>query len=49
MSEFKATLLGMVLTLAIFGAIAGTIKNVFQSEATDVNTRYSNIVNGLDA
>ncbi len=49
MSEFKATLLGMVLTLAIFGSIAGTIKSVFQQEANDVNTRYSTIVSEIDA
>ncbi len=49
MSAFKASLLGMVLTLAIFGSIAGTIKNVFNKEASDVNTRYSNIIDGLDA
>ena len=49
MSEFKASLLGMVLTLAIFGAIAGTIKNVFTTEASDINTRYSTVVSSLDA
>ena len=49
MSEFKATLLSMVLTLAVFGSIAGTIKNVFNKEASDINTRYSNIVDGIDA
>ncbi len=49
MSEFKATLLGMVLTLAIFGSIAGTIKSVFKTEANDITTRYSNVVSEFDA
>lgn len=49
MSEFKATLLGMILTLIIFGAISVTVKSIFTNEVAEVSTKYTNTINSLNA
>lgn len=39
MSEIKGTLLGIVLTIAIFGAIFATVKGVFTNTADTISER----------
>ena len=39
MSEIKGQLLGVVLVIAIFGAIAGILYGAFQKSAKDIATK----------
>ena len=41
MSELKAQLLGIVLVVTIFGAIAGTLLGAFQTAANNTSTKVS--------
>ena len=44
MSEIKGTLLGIVLTIAIFGAIFGVMKLTFQGTAETISERAAEVV-----
>ena len=41
MSEIKGQLLGIILVLAIFGAVAGLLMTAFQQTATDVSSKMN--------
>lgn len=50
MSEIKGQILGVVLVLAIFGAIAAIMVNLFKTTAQDLETKVSdNIDNAFAA
>ena len=50
MSEIKGQILGVVLVLAIFGAIAAIMVNFFKTTAQDLETKVSdNIDNAFAA
>ena len=41
MSEIKGQILGIVLVLAVFGAIAGIMVSLFTNTATDLENKVS--------
>lgn len=48
MSEIKGQILGIVLVLAIFGAIAGVMVSMFRQTADKVEDQLSNEVAGVE-
>lgn len=48
MSEIKGQILGIVLVLAIFGAIAGVMVSIFRQTADKVEDQLSNEVAGVE-
>lgn len=48
MSEIKGQILGIVLVLAVFGAVAGIMVSLFTNTATDLENKVStNIENAF--
>lgn len=45
MSEFKGQLLGMVLVIAIFAAIAVGVKTMFTNEVSSISEQFSTALN----
>jgi len=48
MSEFKAQMLGMLLVIAVFGAISGLLINAFITSANKVVTEIGNADTSLN-
>jgi len=46
MSEIKGQILGIVLVLAVFGVVAGTLYNAFVKSAKDVGNKVSGATSG---
>ena len=45
MSEIKGQLLGIILTLVVFGGVAATVASIYADSATKV-TNYANNIEG---
>ena len=44
MSEIKGQLLGIVLTIALFGLLAGAMVNVFNAQTSKIETDVAAVV-----
>lgn len=45
MSEFKGQLLGMVLVILVFAAIAGSMKGMFSKEVSAISSKFDTALN----
>ena len=45
MSEFKGQLLGMVLVILVFAAIAGAMKGMFSKEVNAISDKFTTALN----